>query len=43
MFAVEAVDRDAQTRMRIALPFHHVVLRLSEKPVLRTEERREPK
>ncbi len=34
MVAVETVDRDVQTRMLVALPFHHVVLRLAEKSVL---------
>src|SRR5713226_4614227 len=43
MFAVKAVNRNAEAPMLIALPFDHVVLRLAEKPMLRTEERRDSK
>ena len=39
MFAVKAVNRNAEARMLIALPFDHVVLRLAEKPMLRTKKR----
>src|SRR2546428_8653983 len=38
MFAVQAINWNAKPRMLVALPFDHVVLRLAEKSVLRTEE-----
>ena len=38
MFAVQTVNGNAQPRMFVTLPFDHVVLRLTEKAVLRTEE-----
>ena len=38
---VEAVHREAARRVAEPFPFHHVVLGLSEDPVLRTEERGE--
>ena len=37
MFAVQTVNRNAQTGMLVTFPFHHVVLRLAEEPVLRTK------
>ena len=39
MFAVETANWNAQARMFITLPLHHVVLRLAEEPVLRAKER----
>ncbi len=38
MVAVKTVDRDVQTRMLVTFPFHHVVLRLAEKSVLRAKK-----
>jgi hypothetical protein len=38
MVAVKTVNRDAQTRMLVTFPFHHVVLRLAEKSVLRAKK-----
>ncbi len=43
MFGVKTVNRDAKLRVLVTFPFHHVVLRLPEKSVLRTKERREVK
>ena len=43
MVAVKTVDRDVQTRMLVTLPFHHVVLRLAEKSVLRAKKGGEAK
>ena len=43
MVAVKTVDRDVQTRMILAFPFNHVVLRLAEKSVLRTKKAGEAK
>src|SRR6266852_3499312 len=43
MFAVKAVNRNAEAPMLIALPFDHVVLRLAEKPMLRSKKRRDLK
>ena len=34
MVAVKTVNRDVQARMLVTLPFHHVVLRLTEESVL---------
>src|SRR5437588_8638361 len=39
MFAVKAVNRNAEARMLMALPFDHIVLRLAKKPMLRTKKR----
>src|SRR5437588_433505 len=39
MFAVKAVNRNAEARMLIVFPFDHIVLRLAEKPMLRTKKR----
>src|SRR5438045_9731089 len=36
--AIKTVDRDVQARMLVTLPFHHVVLRLAEKSVLRPKK-----
>ena len=43
MFAVETVNRNVQPRMFVILPLDHVVLRLTEKSVLRTEKRAQSK
>jgi len=43
MVAVKAVDRDVQMRMLVTRPFHHVVLRLAQKSVLRAKEGGEAK
>src|SRR5436190_790080 len=43
MFAVQTMNRNVKTRMLITSPFHHVVLRLAEKPMLRAEKGRETK
>src|SRR6185436_17654094 len=43
MVAVKTVDRDVQTRMLVTFPFHHVVLCLTEKAVLRAEKGGEAK
>jgi len=43
MLAVKTVNRDVQSRMLITLPFHHVVLRLAEKSVLRAKKGGEAK
>src|SRR6059058_5677108 len=43
MVAVETVDWNAELRVLIAFPFHHVVLGLAMKTVLRAEERTEAK
>ena len=40
MFAVKTVNRNVKTRMLIAFPFYHVVLRLAKKPMLRSKKRR---
>ena len=39
MFAVKTVNWNVQSRVLVTFPFHHVVLRLTEKSVLRTRER----
>jgi hypothetical protein len=39
MFAVQTVNGNVKTRMLVTFPFHHVVLRLAEKPMLRTKKR----
>ena len=39
MLAIEAVDRNAQSRMLVTPPFDHVVLGLAEVTVLRAKER----
>src|ERR1043166_3324499 len=39
MFAVQTVNGDLKSRMLVAFPFDHVVLGLTEKSVLRSEER----
>ncbi len=39
MFAVKAVDGNAQTRMLVTFPFNHVILRLAQESMLRPEER----
>jgi hypothetical protein len=41
MFAVKTVNWNVKPRVLVTFPFHHVVLRLTEKSVLRTKERRE--
>ena len=38
MLAVQAVDRNSQLRVFVAAPLDHVVLRLAEKSMLRSEE-----
>src|SRR4029453_6635630 len=38
MFAVQTMNRNVKTRMLITSPFHHVVLCLAEKSMLRAEE-----
>ena len=43
MFTVKTVNRNVQTRMLVAFPFHHVVLCLAEKSVLRAKEGGEAK
>src|SRR5213080_2515072 len=43
MVAVETVDRNAEPRVLVAFPFHHVVLGLAMKTVLRAEESSEAK
>src|SRR4030095_12102123 len=35
MFAVKAVNRNVEALVSVTLPFHHVVLSLTEEPVLR--------
>lgn len=39
VFAVQTVNGNVKTRMLVTFPFHHVVLRLAEKPMLRTKKR----
>jgi hypothetical protein len=43
MFAIEAVNSNVKTRVLVSFPFHHVVLCLAEKSMLRAEKRREAK
>ena len=43
MFSIKTVDGDVQTRMLVTFPFHHVVLRLAEKSMLRAEKSGEAK
>jgi len=43
VLAVETVNRNTQTRVFIAFPLHHVVLRLTEEAMLRTKKRGKPK
>src|SRR5260370_25800346 len=43
MFSVKTVDRNAEPRVFVAFPFRHVVLCLSTKTMLRTEECSEAK
>ena len=43
MVAVETVDWNAESRVLVAFPFHHVVLGLAMKTVLRAEESSEAK
>jgi len=43
VFAVQTVNGNVETRVLVIFPFHHVVLRLAEKPMLRTKKRRETK
>src|SRR4029077_18189049 len=39
VFAVQTVNGNVKTRVLVTFPFHHVVLRLAEKPMLRTKKR----
>ena len=39
MFAVQTVNGNVKTRVLVTFPFHHVVLCLAEKPMLRTNKR----
>ena len=39
VFAVQTINRNVKTRVLVTFPFHHVVLRLAEKPMLRAKER----
>ena len=41
MVPVQTVDRNPEPRVLVALPLDHVVLRLAEEAVLRSEERRQ--
>src|SRR5712691_6169473 len=41
MFAVKTVNRNAEPRVLVAFPFHHVILGLATKTMLRTEKRGE--
>ena len=43
VFAVKTVNWNVQTGMLVTLPFHHVVLRLTKKSVLRTKQDGESK
>ena len=43
MLAIQTVNRNAKTRMLVALPLHHVVLGLAKKSVLRTKKRHKTK
>jgi hypothetical protein len=43
MLAVEAVNRNPQSRVFVSLPFHHVVLGLTEVTMLRPEKRMKAK
>ena len=42
MFAVQAINRNMETRMLVTLPFDHVVLSLAKKTVLGAEQGRRP-
>src|SRR5205814_1196623 len=43
VFAVQTVNGNVKTRMLVTFPFHHVILRLAEKPMLRAKKRCETK
>ena len=43
MFAVQTINGNAQARVVVAFPFHHVVLRLAEESMLRTKKSCESK
>ena len=39
VFAVQTVNGNVKTRVLVTFPFHHVVLRLAKKPMLRAKKR----
>ena len=43
VFAVQTINGNVKTRVLVTFPFHHVVLGLAEKTVLRSKKRGEPK
>src|SRR5205823_11928655 len=43
MFTVQTVNRNTETRMLVAFPLHHVVLRLADESVLWTKKGSETK